>query len=143
MRFSTRWPGPTAVLLGAVVGVWAACDIALSEPEPGKPVAGKRPYNVLFVICDQEAYRLFARGDFPLPARDALKRRGVTFRNHYIGSAVCTPSRALFITGTPPPKEWGVRSDVVRDSAQSKTRAAEHGLGPQIVGLPDGLLRQI
>jgi arylsulfatase len=91
-------------LLAAVVSGWPVGNLASGGPEQGKPVAGKRPYNILFVICDQEAYRLFAKGDFPLPARAALKRRGVTFRNHYIGSAVCTPSRALFFTGTPPQK---------------------------------------
>jgi arylsulfatase len=87
-----------------MVGVWAACKPAFGGPKQAKPADGKRPYNILFVICDQEAYRLFAKGDYPLPAREALKRRGVTFRNHYIGSAVCTPSRALFLTGTPPQK---------------------------------------
>src|SRR5262245_7781431 len=96
MAFFIRWR--LVLLLSAVlVNVSAA-----SQPTSREP--GQRPYNILFVICDQEAYRLFARGDFPLPAREALKRRGVTFRNHYIGAAVCTPSRALFFTGTPPQK---------------------------------------
>jgi arylsulfatase len=54
------------------------------------------------VICDQESYHVRAGKDFILPARQALQRRGVTFRNHYIGSAVCTPSRALMFTGQPP-----------------------------------------
>src|SRR5215467_15487367 len=102
MCTATRWLWPAALLLGAVLGVWATCDLTFGGTEQVKPVGGKRPYNVLFVICDQEAYRLFSRGDFPLPAREELKRRGVTFRNHYIGSAVCTPSRALFFTGQPP-----------------------------------------
>ncbi|MBI2809091.1 MAG: sulfatase-like hydrolase/transferase [Planctomycetes bacterium] len=61
--------------------------------------SGKRPYNIIFVICDQESYHVRGGKDFVLPARQALQRRGVTFRNHYIGSAVCTPSRALFFTG--------------------------------------------
>jgi arylsulfatase len=99
MAFSIRWSGLSVLLLGAVAGVSAA-----QPTSRGPDLPHQQPYNVLFVICDQEAYRLFARGDFPLPAREALKRRGVTFRNHYIGSAVCTPSRALFFTGTPPQK---------------------------------------
>jgi arylsulfatase len=63
---------------------------------------GSRPTNIIFVICDQETYHLTARNDYKLPARQALARRGVTFRNHYIASAMCTPSRAAFLTGQPP-----------------------------------------
>jgi arylsulfatase A-like enzyme len=29
-------------------------------------------------------------------------RHGVTFRNHYIAAAMCSPSRASFLTGQPP-----------------------------------------
>jgi hypothetical protein len=46
--------------------------------------AGKPPYNIIFVISDQRAYRLFARDDYSLPGIDAIARHGVTFRNHYI-----------------------------------------------------------
>jgi arylsulfatase len=68
----------------------------------GKAEGAKPPYNILFVICDQESYRLFAKDEYKLPAREELARRGVTFHNHYIAAAVCTPSRAAFFTGTPP-----------------------------------------
>jgi arylsulfatase A-like enzyme len=61
-----------------------------------------RPLNVIFVLCDQEAYHIRGGADYALPARQALQKRGVTFHNHYIGSAVCTPSRALIFTGQPP-----------------------------------------
>jgi len=67
-----------------------------------QPAAGKQPYNIIFMICDQESYHLRGGDGFSLPARAALKRRGVTFHNHYIASAVCTPSRAAFFTGQPP-----------------------------------------
>jgi arylsulfatase A-like enzyme len=43
-----------------------------------------------------------ATGDFELPARAELRRRGFDFRNHYAAAAMCTPSRAAFISGTPP-----------------------------------------
>ncbi len=80
---------------------WAALRSEAGEKTRGSDDA-KPPYNILFVVCDQESYRLAAAGDYRLPARESLRRRGVTFRNHYIGSAVCTPSRALFFTGQPP-----------------------------------------
>jgi arylsulfatase A-like enzyme len=63
---------------------------------------GDRRYNVIFIISDQETYQLAATGDYQLPARGTLARRGTTFCNHYIASAMCTPSRAAFFTGTPP-----------------------------------------
>jgi arylsulfatase len=69
---------------------------------PAARAADKRPRNLIFVICDQETYHLTARRDYKLPARQALMRHGVTFRNHYIASAMCTASRAAFLTGQPP-----------------------------------------
>jgi arylsulfatase len=78
-----------------------ASSIAASQAS-GAPPADKRPRNIIFVICDQETYHLTARDDFKLPARQALMRHGVTFRNHYIASAMCTASRAAFLTGQPP-----------------------------------------
>src|SRR5215510_6165899 len=64
--------------------------------------AAKPHYNIIFVISDQRANKLFAKADYSLPAIDTIARHGVTFRNHYIASAMCTPSRAAFLTGQPP-----------------------------------------
>jgi arylsulfatase A-like enzyme len=64
--------------------------------------AGKPPYNIIFLIVDQMSYRLFAGADYSLPALDTIARRGITFRNDYIASAMCSPSRAAFLTGEPP-----------------------------------------
>ena len=75
------------------------------ETQEGQPVltdAGKPAYNIIFVISDQRSYRLFAGKDYSLPAIDAIARHGVTFRNHYIASAMCSPSRAAFLSGQPP-----------------------------------------
>lgn len=60
------------------------------------------PYNLVFVIVDQRVGRLLDAAGYSLPAMDALARRGVTFRNHYISSAMCTASRASFLTGQTP-----------------------------------------
>jgi arylsulfatase len=43
-----------------------------------------------------------AGSDYSLPALDTIARHGVTFRNHYIAAAMCSPSRASFLTGQPP-----------------------------------------
>jgi len=42
---------------------------------------GKPPYNVVFLIVDQQAYRLLAGPDYALPGIDAIARHGVTFQN--------------------------------------------------------------
>jgi arylsulfatase len=80
------------------------CEVAQAQADrPGSPSAGNTPlYNIVFVISDQRSHRLFAGGDYVLPAFDALARRGVSFNNHYIASAMCSPSRAAFLTGQPP-----------------------------------------
>jgi arylsulfatase A-like enzyme len=54
------------------------------------------------VISDQKTYRLFAGDDYSLPGIDTIARHGVTFRDHYIASAMCSPSQAAFLTGQPP-----------------------------------------
>ena len=64
--------------------------------------SAKPPYNIIFIISDQKAGPLLVTGDYDLPARAELKRHGVDFQNHYIASAMCTPSRAAFLSGQPP-----------------------------------------
>lgn len=87
-------------VLGLLPGPGSTGDLRAAGGE--KTPARTRPYNLIFVICDQESYHVQGGQDFALPARQALRRRGVTFRNHYIGSAVCTPSRALIFSGQAP-----------------------------------------
>jgi arylsulfatase A-like enzyme len=86
--------------------LWSAALICAAPyaraQSPGPGTAAKPPYNIIFVISDQEADHLLVTGDYELPARAELRRRGFDFRNHYTASAMCTPSRAAFISGTPP-----------------------------------------
>jgi arylsulfatase A-like enzyme len=84
----------SAALICAAPCAWAQ--------SPGPEAAAKPPYNIIFVISDQEADHLLVTGDYELPARAELRRRGFDFRNHYTASAMCTPSRAAFFSGTPP-----------------------------------------
>jgi arylsulfatase len=62
----------------------------------------KHPYNILFIVCDQEQHNLLSSPGYELPARQRLIQRGIKFSNHYISSAMCSPSRASFLTGLPP-----------------------------------------
>ena len=83
-----------------------ATALALAATHSALPVsaaetAAKR-YNVVLIIRDQEQGSLLAAPGYKLPALDTLAARGVVFRQHYIASAMCSPSRAAFLTGLPP-----------------------------------------
>jgi Sulfatase len=96
--------------LDIALRLFAGASLALAfgcgalKAQDGRPAAtaGAPPYNIVFVIVDQRAHRLLAGGDYTLPAMDAIARHGVTFQNHYIASAMCSPSRAALLTGQPP-----------------------------------------
>lgn len=91
------------MLAGTCLLVFSGGTLAQAqEQNPAGTASGKPPYNIVFVISDQRSHRLFAEGDYSLPALGAIASRGVTFNNHYIASAMCSPSRASFLTGQPP-----------------------------------------
>src|SRR3984957_9906215 len=98
LDFGLRWLAGIALML--------AFGCAALKAQEGRPAtaaaAGTPPYNIVFVIVDQRAHRLLAGGDYTFPAMDAIARHGVTFKNHYIASAMCSPSRAALLTGQPP-----------------------------------------
>jgi arylsulfatase A-like enzyme len=85
--------------MGALGG--ATASSASASPGPGAPSSASGPYNILFILTDQE--RLFRPGelpnDFRLPAHERLARKGIVFENHQINSCVCTPSRSVLYTG--------------------------------------------
>ncbi len=89
-----------AVGAGALAGIPIMATAAQS-PAKAAGSAGDGPYNILFILTDQE--RHFHPTEYPagyaLPGREGLQRRGVTFTNHHINSAVCTPSRSVIYTG--------------------------------------------
>ena len=94
--------GAMAASLGA--GEWlASTTAAAATPAPKTPTqaAASGPYNILFILTDQE--RRFRPGelpkDFHLPAHERLAARGTVFENHQINSCVCTPSRSVVYTG--------------------------------------------
>ena len=68
------------------------------QSKPAGPIKPK-PYNVLFILCDQERYLPELTGKGHWPGRDRLAKMGTTFENHQICSAVCTPSRSVIFTG--------------------------------------------
>jgi arylsulfatase A-like enzyme len=95
----------SAQFLAGVGLLGAGNEYALAQTTQGSenaPAPRGRPYNIVFIICDQRVEKLLAGSDYTLPAMQALAARGVTFSNHFISSAQCSPSRASFLTGQPP-----------------------------------------
>jgi arylsulfatase len=64
--------------------------------------APDRPYNIVLFISDEETYHVRPAEGYSVPARHELQARGTTFNNHYIGAAMCTPSRGVMFSGQPP-----------------------------------------
>jgi len=74
-----------------------------AEPHPARRTTPLgHPYNVILFISDEEAYHVRPAQGYTTPAREELIRRGTTFHNHYIGAAMCTPSRGVMFSGQPP-----------------------------------------
>jgi len=94
----TMGAGALAAAVGAVAEPAAAAD-ARARQASAKAPGG--PYNILFILTDQERY--FRPGELPvgysLPAHERLRKQGTTFVNHRIASCVCTPSRSVLYTG--------------------------------------------
>ena len=86
--------------IGGIAGAAPASDLGTAA-QPGPRAAASGPYNILFILTDQE--RFFRPGELPagfsLPAHERLMREGTTFTNHRINSCVCTPSRSVLYTG--------------------------------------------
>jgi arylsulfatase A-like enzyme len=70
---------------------------AMRKGPPGQP-----PFNIVFIIVDQQTHKLNGGPEYSLAGTDVIAKNGVTFARHYTASAQCTPSRATFLTGRPP-----------------------------------------
>ena len=96
----TMGTGALATALGGqMLGNPAIAATPSAVPKPLK--AAGAPYNILFILTDQE--RHFRPDELPrgyrLPAHERLAKRGIVFENHRINSCVCTSSRSVIYTG--------------------------------------------
>lgn len=79
-------------LLGACV-IFVCCMIASASAE--KP-------NVIYILADDLGYgdlSCYGQQKFETPNIDRLASEGMKFTAHYSGNTVCTPSRAVLMTG--------------------------------------------
>lgn len=84
--------GAAAALAAGATAATATGSAAAADPKPAR-----RP-NVLIIMCDQERYPQWTP-DLPLPARDFLDGRGVSFERFHHSAVQCSSARACLWTG--------------------------------------------
>lgn len=108
----TDGPDRRGVLLagsGGAFGLysWAAAAAPAAKPAPKRLTLprkpGVRPRNILFVLTDDHRYDAMgfmeAQSFGDTPTLDRLAREGRHFRNAFVTTALCSPSRASIFTG--------------------------------------------
>jgi arylsulfatase A-like enzyme len=107
-----------------VVGLWAIfinnqkCSALESLPAVKQAI---RP-NVVVILADdlgRADYSAFGTKELRTPNIDRIGREGMTFRNFYANSCVCSPTRAALLTGCYPDRV-GVPG-VIRDETPSNS----------------------
>ena len=88
-----------AALLGTTILGGMSANAQPAGTPASAPPAGAMPqgYNILFVLVDQEHF--FPKWPFPVPAREAIKKKAITFLNHQAASCVCSSARSVVYTG--------------------------------------------
>jgi len=87
---------PLKRVLGLAVAI--ACLTAQGE---------ERPPNVVIVLTDDQGYQdvgCYGSPDIKTPNLDRMAAEGMRFTDFYVGSCVCTASRAALLTGRYPEK---------------------------------------
>jgi N-acetylglucosamine-6-sulfatase len=70
-------------------------------PSRAEPLGCKRP-NIVFILTDEHRWDFMGCAGHPFletPNMDRLAGEGILFRNAFVTTALCSPSRASFLTG--------------------------------------------
>ncbi len=92
--------GWSALLTRTAVCLWAL-SLMLGLLSPDAAFAADRP-NVVFVLTDDQRHDLLGIAGHPYlqtPHIDRLAREGAWFRNAFVTTSLCSPSRASFLSG--------------------------------------------
>lgn len=76
--------------------------LLLAAPLQAQAKKGKRPPNILIILCDDVGYGEFGfqgRKDVPTPHIDSIARKGLRFTQGYVSGPYCSPTRAGLLTG--------------------------------------------
>ena len=81
----------------------AAGASMLAGATPARAQAGARPRNMVFILIDDMRFDSMSCMGHPFletPRLDEIVRGGMQFERAYVTNALCSPSRASFLTGT-------------------------------------------
>lgn len=95
--------------------------------------AAQQP-NVIYILADDLGYgdlSCYGQQKFSTPNIDRLAKEGMKFTHHYSGNTVCSPSRAVLMTGQPPGKAY------IRGNAGSANDELICALDPAWTTLPE------
>lgn len=79
----------------SLFGLLSCCALALGAPSSGAP-------NIIFVLADDLGYGdlgAYGQEKIKTPRLDRMAAEGIRFTQHYSGSPVCAPARAVLMTG--------------------------------------------
>lgn len=85
----------------AVLSLTSLISIASGQ---GNEVTGAKP-NVIYILADDLGIgdlSIYGQKKFKTPHIDSIGTEGMTFNDHYSGNTVCSPSRAVLMTGQHP-----------------------------------------
>src|SRR5579883_1700012 len=90
--------------MGAMAGAAAAWEAQGQGQNDGlSRISGAKPRNIIFILTDDHRYDAFGflkpQTWLETPQLDSLARDGVHFRNAFVTTSLCSPSRASILTG--------------------------------------------
>ncbi len=93
-----------AIATSAVATVSSNAGAKTNTPEGGK-AGSRRPPNILLIMADDLGMGdvgCYGNDTIRTPNMDRIAAEGVRLTHHLTAAAVCTPSRAAFLTGRYP-----------------------------------------
>ena len=109
--------------------------------QPLRRVPGAKARNIVFILADDHRYDAMGFMGHPIvktPNMDRMAQDGVHFRNAFVTTALCSPSRATILTGL-----YAHQHRVVDNNSPVPPRHDVLPAVPAAGGLPDGVLRQV
>ena len=88
----------TTTIATAVLAFCATTSAVANEPKVLGPPVEKRPPNFIFILTDDQDLYLDSIDYTPLILKQ-IKQKGTFFKNHFVTTAVCCPSRVSLWTG--------------------------------------------